>query len=705
MTRYPQAILILWLALLVAGCAGVEHRGAPMPLPALPADHIGLDSVDRLQLQAQFGEGLARLATFDPSGRYLAVSSTSGVYLYDTHEWKQQPFAGSGEPARKLAFSPDGRYLAVAPMDSGRLQLWELQTGRLARDWPAINSTLLMLAFSGDGKQLASVSFSAIRLYAVDSDGPPRLIAAPEGGRFLSAAFSGDLSHASTLLSGPGGDALFIWRLADSEVIERIEGAPGGWYDAGQFAPAGHRLTALHLPDSSRRSAQLFAWTPEMVAATSAELTLDAGDPAQFVTAAWAGLPESGLVAAGLTDGRALLYSADGALPATLTPPQAAAVAWLLPSADGQRLAVVYDDATVTVWDVAAAEPLSAIVLGDRGPVVHAALQPDGRRMTTVMRSGEVLILDLDAGAVEAAIDQHMLGSVRDLAFSPDGSRLASASAGGVTQLWEAATGAPLQQMPAIPAQIDGVSFSPDGSLLASGVGERVGPLAFDDSVFVRRLADAALQWRSTGGQEEIAGCTLFRNRLAFTPDGSLLAATSHDFAIQLWQAVDGAERGRLVGHSAPVMDLDIAPDGVLLASASQDGDIRLWSLPAGELVRVLSTESLGMLAVAFSPDGRYLAGGAFTGELFLWDAESGRLVRRFDGGMAAYSTLAFSPDGSLLAAGAGGSLQLWSVASGQPVRALGGNGGDVISVAFSPDGSRVAFGSEAGVIQLWGVR
>jgi WD40 repeat protein len=68
-------------------------------------------------------------------------------------------------------------------------------------------------------------------------------------------------------------------------------------------------------------------------------------------------------------------------------------------------------------------------------------------------------------------------------------------------------------------------------------------------------------------------------NGVAFSPDGTVLAAALGDSTVKLWEVSSGRELQTLRGHTGMVMSAAFAPDGRLLASSSSDGTVRLWGV------------------------------------------------------------------------------------------------------------------------------
>jgi WD40 repeat protein len=64
---------------------------------------------------------------------------------------------------------------------------------------------------------------------------------------------------------------------------------------------------------------------------------------------------------------------------------------------------------------------------------------------------------------------------------------------------------------------------------------------------------------------------------VAFSPDGTRLAAGSADGTAGLWEWATGREQARLQ-HGGQVWAVAFSPDGTRLATGSYDNAARLWA-------------------------------------------------------------------------------------------------------------------------------
>jgi WD40 repeat protein len=171
---------------------------------------------------------------------------------------------------------------------------------------------------------------------------------------------------------------------------------------------------------------------------------------------------------------------------------------------------------------------------------------------------------------------------------------------------------------------------------------------------------------------------------------------------IRLWHIDDdSAPPATLTGHGDWISRIAFAPDGQVLASSSNDGTVRLWSVADGTLLQTIDGQAGPILDLAFTPDGATLAAASFELGIRLWHLPDGASGGHFVHPDPIWS-LAMSPDGALLAAGSEGEIAIWRWATGERLQSLVTGRAAILSLAFSVDGTRLAAGTRTGATQLW---
>lgn len=117
--------------------------------------------------------------------------------------------------------------------------------------------------------------------------------------------------------------------------------------------------------------------------------------------------------------------------------------------------------------------------------------------------------------------------------------------------------------------------------------------------------------WRLTGGLKEertvfypkqlIPAHQKYGLKCLFSPDSSLLATTSADGTVKLWNTQDLTLYKQLVDPSKRwVWDCTFSEDSHYCITASSDNNGRLWSVDKGEVIREYTGHQKAIVCLAF---------------------------------------------------------------------------------------------------------
>jgi WD40 repeat protein len=280
------------------------------------------------------------------------------------------------------------------------------------------------------------------------------------------------------------------------------------------------------------------------------------------------------------------------------------------------------------------------------------------------------------------------------LAVSPDG-RLVATTTGWVKEeentarisIWSTSTGRLVTTLrPG--TSVFAAAFSPDGRRLAA---------AGDGSV---RVWDTTTG-RSTGVHSAVGGNGAVVSALAFSADGSALAAADYAGAVSLVDLATGRDhvlhattvKEAAVGSDRPVTtQLSFSADGRLVAAGDSMGELRVWDTAAFLPAASASADvAWGSITTTLADDGRVLAIAGKDGGVRLIDARTGRASGVLPALDHPVIGLVAAPRGPSLAVvdEKGHTVRLWDLST-RTERTIPVPDSFVDAVVFSPDGTRL---------------
>jgi WD40 repeat protein len=188
---------------------------------------------------------------------------------------------------------------------------------------------------------------------------------------------------------------------------------------------------------------------------------------------------------------------------------------------------------------------------------------------------------------------------------------------------------------------------------------------------------------------------------LAWSPDGSLLAAASAAGPIALFSAEEGARTGELGGHEAGSNAIAWQPGTSVLASGGQDGAVKLWDGAARQHVATVSLGSSWVEHLAWRPAGSPPILAAAAGKKFAYLNPDATVRHAFRDAPKTITALAWQPSGGCAAVAYFGGVCLWDSGGGGAQREYPyGNG--IHALLWSPDGRWLVSGNQDPSVHIW---
>lgn len=657
---------------------------------------------------ARLGRGREPDMAFSPDGRYLAIGTSLGLWLYDlatlspTALWETE----RGMVGR-IAFSSNGKWIAASNSDQ-ILKVLDIQKGTCLAQVKT-DDYISGLTFSYNNQYLAAAyaRSAIVEVWHAETCEPVAQFTSDteKAGFYRPISFSPDTRLiASTSASNTTDDAEVIvaWDMESGQQIASVT-AHTYWISTLCFSPCGQFLT------SGGEDGTVYVW--DVSTWQQVQVYTDFGDvyriipsysPAGILRAAIVNYDDTGPATISVCDlesgeqlytdkvwgntvqfsdaddwgntvafsnGSQLVYESRHEFINVWTPEHSyrrqfthSPISFptsVVFSQDSKTLAVEHHHEGVVLWDIESKRSRPAIKVKSAGKNQFVYKTNSGKLYVASIQGDNVRLWEVDGNGTPLVegIGREYWSAFPALA--PTGTLFAYADADGNLKVWDVRSGKKCYEL--------------------------THPLDADDE-------------DDEDNKDEI-------RKLAFSPDGSLLASESRFTSVRLWDMESGKEIEAFPKHKVLGI-FGFSPCGQYLACVGEE--MLLWDiahrklhktgLNQGPLISAcrhyfvcsgdetvlydltrreilhqlpLPEESERIFCAAFSPCERYLAGGAWWQEgiekvpIYVWEVESGKQLATLRGHPTDVQDLAISPDNTLLASASyDGSILLWDLKS-----------------------------------------
>jgi WD40 repeat protein len=368
------------------------------------------------------------------------------------------------------------------------------------------------------------------------------------------------------------------------------------------------------------------------------------------------------------------------------------------------------DDGTVMIWDLRSGQAIFTLEghqqVGNRAATIfYVAFSGGGTRLMSAANDGSIIEWEVGSDQPIRTLG-GFFNAIKSLAWSPDGHYLATGGLEGMVHVWDVGSQSVIFNARAGKNLVRRMTWSPDGAILAAVAGETVTLWNSTTGEMIHQLVysvetdDSAVM----PGIGKTEGASHVFWGVAFSPDGTLLAAGDEDGLVTVWDVAAGEQLYALAGHPHIVSYVRFLSDGTLV-SASQDGTVITWNLGTSEQVNL--EQFPGAATLVISPDEQIMAIGRSDASLSVREVGSPLSVTVLDGSSDLMIRPDFSGDSTLCSTGLDDDMLtvgIFDASTGELLHTYRSHNQAVLDAAISPDGSTLATASEDGTVLLWAI-
>ncbi|BBM81854.1 serine/threonine-protein kinase [Candidatus Uabimicrobium amorphum] len=519
---------------------------------------------------------------FSPNGKLLATVTDKKIHIWN---WQQKKilYTLKQESPTSVAFNFDNS-LVASSSQNGNIDVWHLSSGKKYKTIRLHKDIVWDIDFHPNNNTIASVSEDrSMRIWDLENDKEIRKVEySLESFAFVSVKFS---PQGDKVAYGGESKSIFVYDVSGKENISEISGHLGSINDVtfdatGNFIAScsddqSIRVWSVHDKVQLHRFSS-YAWI-NSIDFHPQQNKIISGDQ-QGIVKMW-DLPymqqhrqalstlgvflcptENSNIYAMLQELRTVsLYDATKSTIKKLftSPIEAYGMSY---SRDGRFVALANIDNCVRIFDTQQ-QKISRTLKGHDAPVWSVAFSPNGKFLASSSKDRSIILWDISTGKQLRRLQGHQL-SIYRIVFSPDSKLLASASEDRSVKIWDVNTGEILENIDEKDRITIYVLFSPDGKKLAYSASK---------NAYIWDLEKRT--------KKVLRGHQGFLTDIAFSKDSKILASSSYDKTIRLWNAQTGILENEIKGHLHTVMSIIFPSHKPIIISMGEDKTIRHWRL------------------------------------------------------------------------------------------------------------------------------